>query len=213
MSVSTSVSINGSRTDLVFGARYRVRYGRDDRMLVDAKLVERARNGDLVFDEIETLADAKRVRVRPSTIDAIFGSGVEAPIYPAMADPNEVLGPNGTTAFERGEPPNRLPRGICPSCDQVVALRKGGLVREHRRAGAPDGPVCDGSGLPAIEPANSTPNGVRRVRDGDGWKVVPDTHNHIWKCSTCKRRTRAAFCENGHPRVAAPAGARAEDRR
>ncbi len=36
--------------------------------------------------------------------------------------------------------PSKLPRGICPVCGDDVALRKGGLVREHRT------PVCSGSG-------------------------------------------------------------------
>lgn len=36
--------------------------------------------------------------------------------------------------------------------------------------------------------------------------------NQVWRCGSCKRRTRAAFCENGHARVDAPAGKRREDR-
>ena len=36
--------------------------------------------------------------------------------------------------------------------------------------------------------------------------------NQVWRCGSCKRRTRAPFCENGHPRVDAPAGKRREDR-
>ena len=41
-----------------------------------------------------------------------------------------------------------LPRGHCPACGVDVALRKGGLVREHRpflRTWA-EGSVCPGSG-------------------------------------------------------------------
>lgn len=70
---STSVSIDGTRTVLAFGARYRVRYGRDSKILEDALLVERTANGDLVFDA-GTGTLVLKVRVRPSAIDAIFDS-------------------------------------------------------------------------------------------------------------------------------------------
>jgi hypothetical protein len=43
-----------------------------------------------------------------------------------------------------------LPRGTCRLCNKRVALRKGGLVREHRSERAP---VCRGSGKPAKERA------------------------------------------------------------
>ncbi len=36
--------------------------------------------------------------------------------------------------------------------------------------------------------------------------------NRLWRCATCKRRTRLAECANGHPAVAAPAGKRKADR-
>lgn len=36
--------------------------------------------------------------------------------------------------------------------------------------------------------------------------------NQVWRCGTCKRRTRSASCSNGHPEVLAPAGKRREDR-
>lgn len=40
------------------------------------------------------------------------------------------------------------PRGYCPVCGKAVALRNGGLVREHRpRSGAP---TCQGSGNPGL---------------------------------------------------------------
>ena len=53
-----------------------------------------------------------------------------------------------------------LPRGICPVCEEIVALRKGNLVREHRSwpregverkgwVGKSHQPLCDGSGRPA----------------------------------------------------------------
>ncbi len=62
-----------------------------------------------------------------------------------------------------------LPRGRCPSCWADVALRKGGLVREHRiylpqpgspawrRARGPLAGVCDGSGRRALEHTGSGP--------------------------------------------------------
>lgn len=46
-----------------------------------------------------------------------------------------------------------LPRGICSVCFVDVALRKGGLVREHRYLGGSAMPVCSGSGKPARVPS------------------------------------------------------------
>lgn len=47
----------------------------------------------------------------------------------------------------------KLQRGICPSCGRSVALRKGKLVREHRRdaklakhLGLDPDKICTGSG-------------------------------------------------------------------
>ena len=44
---------------------------------------------------------------------------------------------------------DRLPRGKCPVCGGDVALRKGGLVREH--FGDAPQRVCPGSGQPAAK--------------------------------------------------------------
>jgi hypothetical protein len=51
-----------------------------------------------------------------------------------------------------------LPRGTCPVCTADVALRKGGLVREHRVY------------LPQREQDPSTPLGRTRVCEGSGQK-------------------------------------------
>jgi ParB/RepB/Spo0J family partition protein len=54
-----------------------------------------------------------------------------------------------------GDPtPTRLERGACPVCSADVALRKGGLVREHK---APNGKVCPGAGQPAADVPSSGP--------------------------------------------------------
>ncbi len=45
-----------------------------------------------------------------------------------------------------------LPRGVCPACGRVVALRKNALVREHRALGTAlnrYAAVCTGSGAAA----------------------------------------------------------------
>lgn len=71
---TTTATIDGAKTPLLFGARYRVRFGtKDARLLVDAELVDRAKNGDLLFREA-----GERVRVRPSVIVSLAGSGTEA---------------------------------------------------------------------------------------------------------------------------------------
>jgi len=43
-----------------------------------------------------------------------------------------------------------LPRGTCPVCFITVALRKGGLVREHRYLGGSVQEVCEGAGKFAL---------------------------------------------------------------
>lgn len=51
-----------------------------------------------------------------------------------------------------------LPRGTCPACGAEVALRKGGLVREHRElverlmasVDRRKAQVCSGSGQPPV---------------------------------------------------------------
>lgn len=43
-----------------------------------------------------------------------------------------------------------LPRGRCGTCRAIVALRKGGLVREHQDAGT--GRKCKGSGATCSKP-------------------------------------------------------------
>lgn len=75
---TTQVSIAGERTALVFGAHYDVRYGTNDRVIRDARLASRAANGDLLFS-VGYPNEIERVRVRPSTIDSIVGSGVDHP--------------------------------------------------------------------------------------------------------------------------------------
>jgi len=60
-----------------------------------------------------------------------------------------------TLVVEPSRPlPGKLPRGRCPVCGADVALRKGGLVREHGRYDPVDPgillqTVCDGAGQPA----------------------------------------------------------------
>lgn len=81
MAETTTVTIDGARTALVFGAHYRVRFGRTNRILGDAELASRAPNGDLLFREATSSGKRETVRVRPSTIDAIFGNGTEAIDY------------------------------------------------------------------------------------------------------------------------------------
>jgi ParB family chromosome partitioning protein len=61
---------------------------------------------------------------------------------------------NAAVAELGGDPtPTRLERGACPVCSADVALRKGGLVREHK---APNGKVCAGAGQPAADDAPSS---------------------------------------------------------
>lgn len=63
-----------------------------------------------------------------------------------------------------------LPRGICPTCGENVALRKNGTTREHwiRRAGTAlvaanpqSGKLCAGSGSPAVKKEPRPPHALR----------------------------------------------------
>jgi len=434
MAAQTQVSIQGMKTTLVFGARYRLRFGADDRVLHDAELLERKANGDLLFAESEG-AGFRNVRVRPSTIDAIFGSGthvepaptiegvtppdvvenyrraaratddpelarvltdeadlrseaealgfdesdgsadrsilereladqaetdrlVEAFVAEGDTDPDSVAekvhaaktdsvvrrlpGESASAMLARLERP--IPVGLgasylrwietgygqeileeagrelrgkpVPVIDdleaildripettseldrkrskkkatrpnalvgepvvvdgrkwKIVELLDAGAIRVRGKAGketteaivvgfdsiaglfrgvAPTKARLDGTPTPtygepkltrqgrealvaaAADPeavagatraedvpgvvVSSSPLGVRKIRDGDGWREVVDTHNHIWRCGECKRRLRAATCDGPadgsapHAPVAAPPGARVEDR-
>lgn len=61
----------------------------------------------------------------------------------------------------------------------------------------------DDSGLP--------PEARRDAKPKRSAKPYAD-RNQVWRCGSCKRRTRTPFCETGHDRVDAPAGKRREDR-
>lgn len=43
----------------------------------------------------------------------------------------------------------KAPRGVCPVCAKDVALRRGGLIREHSAPDANKATVCPGSGWEA----------------------------------------------------------------
>jgi hypothetical protein len=72
-----------------------------------------------------------------------------------------------------GRPVSALPRGQCPECGADVALRKGGLVREHRggcqpiRDGYLCGAPCPGSGEPALPRYAAAAEPAKRPR---GWR-------------------------------------------
>lgn len=62
-----------------------------------------------------------------------------------------------------------LPRGICPVCFTDVALRKGGLVREHRYLGGAIQELCPGGGMPArVEPTSSAVGKPKKAREAYG---------------------------------------------
>jgi hypothetical protein len=59
-----------------------------------------------------------------------------------------------------------LPRGICFT---DVALRKGGLVREHRYLGGAIQELCLGSGMPArVEPTAEDVGKPKKAREVSG---------------------------------------------
>lgn len=115
--------------------------------------------------------------------------------------------------------------------DGEVWLRSSNLVRLEL---VPDSleEVESDAGQAALEAAAKA---ARDARNGKGPKVAhlndPDDdtdgvdprfvkpkgtpysqRNQVWRCRVCRRRTRAAFCDRGHPYIAAPAGKRKESR-
>jgi hypothetical protein len=341
---TTNVSIAGVRTPLAFGTRWNVRYGRDSKILRDALLIDRAANGDLVFDAGEgTLT--RKVRVRPSTIDHIVGSGVEHPepapnledelarqresdalveafVAEGDTDPDSVAARVHAELESRrldGEPEPSYVEGVLEPANgqhSVISARKRGetatayLLRIERGLGRGSYARWIGTdaGQAALAAAaeedrrarNGTPavltaamkKSIRRtlertesIRDlsikpraiveeylalvegisdevrtaatAFAYQVVEEVRapllaakdppafeakrrpksyaatgrandamtevrtakgrpyaerNQVWRCTECKRRTRAPFCENGHDRVEAPAGKRRDDR-
>lgn len=272
---ATVATIGGVKESLVFGARYDLRYG-DDQVLRGARLDERARNGDLLFD----VAKAK-VRVRPSTIDAItridaihrepketavafveraekylgamYGSWIETDAgQKALADAarEDQAGRNGKVSRKRADPtkvvdvlstiyPGVVATSRTTSLDELDrlarlsdedrahedALARGvalaeSLASEPAFARNPDAiaeevarqipELAAPAGAPSgLSPAEEIALDLRRTPA----KGRPyGERNQVWRCGSCKRRTRAAFCENGHARVDAPAGKRREDR-
>lgn len=189
----TDVSINGERETLVFGTRYRVRYGKES-TIVDGILDSRAANGDLVFlvepTEIDGIPVTKR-RVRPSTIDAI------------------VVGIAKLELDEAGEIRTE------PAPDGHV---RDELIAEHaaKKAKKADRETLDDRLArevdAALDPALPAAILAGAIRTG---KAYAD-RNQVWKCGTCKSRTRRPVCtgrpEGSHEPVSAPAGKRLVDR-
>lgn len=334
---TTSVTIDGAKTELVFGARYRVRYGRDSKILTDAELAERAANGDLVFRVLPDAdgANGGTRRVRPSTIDAIFGSGTEVLdyadqridgveprttvrtgstailVYPeGDVDSVEVLAltpavatvrlPNGETyrtvpedlgigvddlidpvydpepeTFGPVDSPlrdelarqaevdalverfasdgDRDPDSVSASVETELARRAESIVSPRRddetaveylarlEQRVPKGLGAayvrwleTDPGQHALEDARREIDQARtgKAKRGPTQIVVDGTvvaetrtidapvrtgkayadRNQVWKCGTCKRRTRRPECANGHAPVSAPVGKRLADR-
>ena len=270
MALSTSVGINGDRVELVFGAHFDVRFGKDDRVIRDALLDRRATNGDLIF-VLSGAGPSSEVRVRPSSIDEIVGSGVdhahghsapdaeyladaarqaasdalvEAFVAEGDTDPDSVaakvhaeLGPiipdrldgetgsaylarlervmgasyvtwigteTGQAALESVNAEARAARKVVPIGEAKTAkLTKAGREKLVD-AGA------DPEAVSAATSAEDVPGVV--VRTG---KAYAD-RNQVWKCGTCKGRTRKPVCtgrpDGSHEAVSAPAGKRLVDR-
>lgn len=263
---TTNVTIDGSRTTLVFGYRYNVRYGADDAVIRDAILDRREPNGDLSFLVLPDAegANGGRRRVRPSTIDSLTGSGLEYRRRPAelasrfleraerelgrwytawigtedgqlaladVADEERALRresgrrtvsagivaiANGSASADDVLAKLRADGAIPPSEDELEAALERGVALAESLATELDHDHDAIAARVAEEiPELRTPTRVSAILPA----VVPSRtgrpyaeRNQVWRCGSCKRRTRASFCENGHPRVEAPAGKRRESR-
>lgn len=225
---ATVATIGGAKESLVFGARYDVRYGADDAILRGARLAERARNGDLVFD----VAGATS-RVRPSTIDAIIRIDKiyrepEETARDFVARSERYLGSMFAPWIETDEGQAAL----AAAAKEDQAARNGKVSRK----GGNGEPKLTKSGKKKLVDAGADPELVEKAttveeagvpvhaepgslaaRVLDAGKATSKgrpyaERNQVWRCGTCKRRTRAPFCANGHDQVDAPAGKRREDR-
>ena len=246
MNTTTITLSDGERIPLLFGARFRLAYGRDN-VLHDAELVERKANGDLLFRDPHDFANV--ARVRPSTISFIAGSGVEVD----LADPAPEDGESAGAFLSRAErelgagyarwaasdagqaalhaaareadqarkASRKVPRVSFPSDAELeVALEKAvrladALASEY----AGDPLAADKVAARVVEEIpeiGSRANAMidRERADARAKRTAKPyaERNQVWRCGTCKKRTRAPFCETGHDRVDAPAGKRREDR-
>lgn len=68
-----------------------------------------------------------------------------------------------------------------------------------------DGPTVEGVTPPSPKAEPDQPKTASKGRPYA-------ERNQVWRCTECKRRTRAPFCTNGHERVDAPAGKRRDSR-
>lgn len=275
MKQETTVTIDGARVALAFGTRFDVRYGKDDTVLRDALLEGRAANGDLIFRVVVDADPPSETirRVRPSTIDALFGSGVEA-TGPALARAKaedaieDPVGIGSDTiricrvdleAFDQEDP---VAAAFHDHPDAAELAADAGRIAGD--FGLDDGPadgenaaaflaraeatlgaaysewIGSDAGQAALAAAAAEAKAARPKRTRTGGTIAVDPvsgsvsgtsaglakakrtarpyaeRNQVWRCGTCKRRTRVAICTGPatapHDPVAAPAGKRREAR-
>lgn len=242
---TTRFRTNYGTETLVFGADYVFGVsgpqGRDD--AVSGRLESRAANGDLVV-LVDSSGTTKRVR--PSKILSVYGTGEDfstdaSPLVPDRF-PNEtessylrrleehfgsryeafIESPTGQELLRRVAVEDRASRKgaklvALPDPEPDPKVRSISSARSSRNGHEP--PT-----LRAIETpedfATVEAKTEEIVRTAEATKTPKGRpyaeRNQVWKCGTCKRRTRQPVCVGQagaeHPRVEAPAGKRRDDR-
>lgn len=226
---TTVATIGGNPELLVFGSRYNVRDA-SDRVLRGVELVERYANGDLrfVFHSAEGPDLDAEYRVRTSKIDTIVPIGTETVVEEHVAKRLEGETASAMLArLERALGGGQYARWIATGYGQEIlaeAAREDRAGRNGKvsplRAKAPAAEL-ESATISATELERDPRLDMTRLTRADADAIQSATRakgrpyaerNQVWRCGTCKRRTRAASCSNGHPEVKAPAGKRREDR-
>lgn len=222
MNAATTATIRGDKITLIYGTHYRVSHAGGE--LGDALLDSREPNGDLIFlvSPDGDGANGGRRRIRPARIDAIFGSGVDHPeLAETEPDPESVITRRpGESAAGRIA---RLDRSLGRKYVRWISTEAGQAaladVTAEERANRPKLTKVGKAKLVAagVDPAAVASAGSLEDLPKSKRSAKPySERNQVWKCGSCKRRTRLPICTGKldlpHPPVDAPAGKRRDDR-
>lgn len=212
----TSATIaSGERVELEFRADYLVsvsdRYGKTDAFV--GRLEKRSANGGLVF-----LVDSSGT-TRTVAPKAILEVERDVPPDTGPMVPDRLDGETGSAYLAR------LERTLGSDYARWIGTETGqatlaDVAEEDRNARKANGKRSRGATLDEVvggvlreaEEAIAAADALfDQPKPRSGAKPYAE-RNQVWRCGTCKRRTRQPECANGHPAVAAPVGKRRETR-
>lgn len=233
--VSTITTIDGERVTLDADVAYLVR-PREGEDLV-GRFVERTKNGSLRFavlgggpvvlrpKDVLAIGEFQPVEIPKATEPGPFGATVVSTrradeTASAYLDRIEAgLGASYTRWIETGPGQDALEAARREATSaRSGRTKRSGLATEDVLVAPPTGPAPD---LTPAEEAHllgeeslpvDAPLPVDLASKTRGTAKPYAERNQVWRCSECKRRTRAPSCSNGHAEVLAPAGKRRADR-